>query len=75
MLKYVLFGTGDYYQRFRHWFEERKVVAILDNDVTKQGTTIDGYSVIAPDQITEYCYDAIVILSFYVKEMKEAINK
>ena len=70
---YVLFGTGDYYQRFRHWFSDKKVVAILDNDKKKQGTMLDGRPVLAPEKVRELCFDAVVILSFYVTEMKRQL--
>ena len=72
-MKYILFGTGDYYKRFRHWFAGRDVVAVLDNDEKKQGTYIDQYSIIAPADICSLEYDAVVILSFYVTEMKRQL--
>lgn len=72
-MKYVLFGTGDYYKRFRHWFEDRDVVAVLDNDHKKQGTIFDGYPVLSPKDINTVEYDAVVILSFYVTEMKKQL--
>ena len=70
---YILFGTGDYYRRYRRWFSDRNVLAVLDNDVSKQGSSIDGYPVIAPDDISKYHYDAVVILSFYVTAMKKQL--
>ena len=73
MMKYVLFGTGDYYKRFKHWFDGRKVIAVLDNDPKKQGTIFDGYPVMAPTDINSIEYDAIVILSFYITEMKKQL--
>ncbi len=72
-MRYVLFGTGDYYKRYSRWFAEREVAAILDNDVNKQGTILDGYLVIAPADVTKLEYDAIVILSFYVTEMRKQL--
>lgn len=71
--KYVLFGTGDYYNRFSHWFADKNVLAILDNDEKKQGTLLDGHPVVSPKDITKYDYDAIVILSFYISEMKKQL--
>lgn len=71
--KYILFGTGDYYKRFRRWFDEKDVVAILDNDVNKQGCLLDGSPVVAPSSIADYVYDVVVILSFYVTEMKKQL--
>lgn len=70
---YVLFGTGDYYQRFRHWFADKTVLAILDNDRKKQGTMLDGHPVIPPEEVKELPFDAVVILSFYVTEMKRQL--
>lgn len=72
-MKYLLFGTGDYYNRFSHWFADKDVLAILDNDEKKQRTLLDGRPVISPMDITKYNYDAIVILSFYISEMKKQL--
>ncbi len=72
-MKYVLFGTGDYYRRFKHWFSNREVVAILDNDINKQGTQLDGHIVLPPKDIVSYEFDAVVILSFYVVEMSNQL--
>ena len=72
-MKYLLFGTGDYYERYKKWFDRDKVVALLDNSELKQGTSIDGIQVLSPEQGVVLCYDAIVILSFYVKAMKKQL--
>lgn len=72
-MAYVLFGTGDYYRRFRHWFDDKTVLAILDNDRSKQGTILDGRPVLSPEEITSLPFDAVVILSFYVTEMKKQL--
>ena len=72
-MAYVLFGTGDYYQRFRHWFSKRTVLAVLDNDKKKQGTMMDGHPVISPEEVAGLPFDAVVILSFYVTEMKRQL--
>lgn len=67
---YVLFGTGEYYQRYRHWFRGRRILALLDNDREKQGTVLDGYPVLSPEEAAGLPFDAAVILSFCVAEMK-----
>lgn len=71
--RYILFGTGDYYNRFHHWFVDREVVAVLDNDEKKQGTTIDGHAIMSLADVRGLEYDAIVILSFYVASMKKQL--
>lgn len=69
-MKYLLFGTGDYYERYKKWFEKRDIVALLDNSEEKQNTFIDGIRVLSPKEGVKREYDIIVILSFYVKSMK-----
>lgn len=69
-MKFLLFGTGDYYQRYKKWFVNDDVIAVLDNNAEKQGHKIDGLDIIAPCEAVGLTYDYIVILSFYVKAMK-----
>lgn len=69
-MKYLLFGTGDYYERYRKWFAKSDVVALLDNSLSKQNTLIDGIKVLSPEEGIKLDFDVIVILSFYVKVMK-----
>ena len=69
-MKYILFGTGDYYNRYKKWFD---VVALIDNSKKKQNTVIDGHIVISPEEVLNIEYDIIVILSFYVKQMKQQL--
>lgn len=72
-MKYLLFGTGDYYRRYQKWFDMEEVAALLDNAADKQGTRIDGKAVLAPEDGVRLDYDRIVILSFYVREMKRQL--
>ena len=39
-MKYIIFGTGEYYKRYKRWFLDRDVVVLLDNDTKKQGKMI-----------------------------------
>lgn len=72
-MKYLLFGTGDYYERYKKWFDRVEIVALLDNSESKHGTYIDGIQVLSPAQGIMLEYDAIIILSFYVKAMKHQL--
>lgn len=74
-MTYLLFGTGDYYERYKKWFDKNEVAALLDNSTQKQNTTIDGIKVLSPQEGIQLEYDVIVILSFYVKSMKEQLIK
>lgn len=72
-MKIILFGTGDYYHRYKKWFEKEEILALLDNSANKQGKMIDGYRVLSPEDGIKLPYDVIVILSFYVKDMKKQL--
>jgi len=73
-MKVLLFGTGDYYNRYKKWFERQEVVALLDNSEQKQHTFIDGIKVLPPKEGVRLDYDIIVILSFYVKQMRQQLG-
>lgn len=72
-MQYLIFGTGDYYQRYKKWFDLEEVAALLDNAPEKQNTYLDGIKVLSPEQGVGLAYDAVVILSFYVKAMKRQL--
>lgn len=72
-MRILLFGTGDYYNRYKKWFENGNVIALLDNSEYKQHTIIDGLEVLPPEEGIKLEYDTIVILSFYVKQMKQQL--
>lgn len=69
-MKVLLFGTGEYYNRYKIWFAKEDIIALIDNSKEKQGQYIDNILVIPPEAVCQYEFDAIVILSFYVKAMK-----
>ena len=73
-MKFLIFGTGDYYNRYKKWFPAKEVLALLDNSEKKQNTKIDGIQVLPPEEGVRLPYDAIVILSFYIKEMRRQLQ-
>ena len=72
-MKFLLFGTGDYYERYKKWFDKNNVLALLDNSEEKQNRLIDGIKVLSPEEGISLSFDVIVILSFYVRAMKEQL--
>ena len=59
----------------KKWFDADDVVALLDNSPDKQHKVIDGIKVYPPKDVCKLKYDVIVILSFYVKEMRKRREK
>lgn len=60
-MRYLLFGTGEYYERYKKWIEGEDIIALLDNSLDKQGTVIDGIWVISPEEAVKLSFDAVVI--------------
>ena len=69
-MKLLVFGTGEYYGRFKKWLTKDEVVALLDNSPEKQYTVIDGVEVLPPKEGVRKEFDAVVVMSFYIKAMK-----
>ncbi len=72
-MKYLIFGTGEYYNRYKKWFERDAITALLDNAPEKQNTSLDGVPVVSPIQGIQMEYDAVMILSVHVKAMKQQL--
>lgn len=49
-MKYLIFGIGEYYIRYRNWFAKEDIFALIDNAVGKQNTYLDGIQVFSPEQ-------------------------
>lgn len=73
-MKYLLFGTGDYYRRLKKWFKRDDILALIDNNKNIQGTEIDGIPVMSPKEGITHPYDAIIVLSVYIEEMKKQLT-
>ncbi len=72
-MKFLIFGTGDYYNRYKKWFAHEDVVALLDNSQQKQYTFMDKTKILPPKEGVKLSYDVIVILSFHVNQMKQQL--
>lgn len=72
-MKFLLFGTGDYYNRFKHWFDNEDVLALIDNSQDKQGTILDGVRILSPADAVKLEYDFVVVLSFYITQMRQQL--
>lgn len=72
-MRIIIFGTGRMYERHRQELSKLPIVAFLDNDPNKQGTTLDGIIIISPSNIHQFNYDYIFIMSVHYKEMREQL--
>ncbi len=71
-MKIIIFGVGNYYQKRKKelaTFKQMEVIAFSDNNETLWGKEVDGFQVISPDQIKNFSYDMILIMSTYRDEI------
>lgn len=74
-MKILLFGTGDYYRKYRDWLRKEDILGLIDNDENKRGTLIDGYTVYLPREAAELPYDCIVVLSVHEETMHRQLKE
>lgn len=73
-MRLLVFGTGEYYQRYKKWLANQDIVALLDNSSAKQNTMMDGKEILSPQKGICREFDAVIIMSFYVKAMKAQLK-
>lgn len=61
-MKVVVFGTGLFYKNRKERVWKQKVVAFLDNDPQKQGTSLDNRMIYSPDKIKDLDYDYVLLM-------------
>lgn len=63
-MKCVIWGTGNYYNNYKRYIKLMgvEIVALVDQDKSKQGTMIDNLEVIAPESILNSELDVIIAM-------------
>ena len=75
MKKILIFGTGNEYKKYKKWIVNADIVALIDNDIKKQGTTINKIPVISVDEAKSFSVDCVYIMSsLYAREMSEQLK-
>ena len=72
-MRILLFGTGDYYRKYRDWFRREDILGLVDNDENKRGTLVDGYKVYLPQEAVQLSFDCVVILSVHEEGMRRQL--
>lgn len=72
--KIILFGAGDGgYRAFLCLRQEYEVIAFVDNNVQKHGSTLLSRPVISPAQINDYSYDYAIIANIYGNQVRKQL--
>lgn len=72
-MKIVVFGTGAFYINRQDALLKEEIIAFADNDNEKWTGKINNIPIVSPDQIKEFPYDRIVIMSRKKKEIKRQL--
>lgn len=72
-MRIVIFGTGIIFFRFWPYLDKKQVVCLIDNNTNKIGKYIDGVKIVSPDELKDFDYDAVLILSLHYSEMKKQL--
>lgn len=72
-MKIVIFGTGTYFDRYLKYIQKYEVVSVVDNDINKQGSVIEGYHIESPRNLKEIKFDNIYICSIYCHEIRKQL--
>lgn len=74
MMKVLIFGTGNFYKKYKDWFRsDISIVGFLDNSIKKTGKLLDGKTIYAPCAVHNLKYDFIFLLSSYYMEMRQQL--
>lgn len=73
MNRIIIFGTGKYYNQRKEYLKDVEIIVFLDNDINKQGKLLDGVKIISPEEVVNYCYDYIILMSMYQYDMKKQL--
>ena len=75
MIDVVVFGTGNYLQRYKKYLENKEIniVAYLDNNINKCGMKIDNVYIYLPEYLKKIKYDYIILMSIDVYNMKKQL--
>lgn len=73
-MKIIIFGVGEYYKKRKKYISENvEIIAFIDNNSKIWGNTIDGIKVYRPNQIFQFQYDRILLMSLKMEEMRQQL--
>lgn len=74
MMKVLIFGTGNFYEKYKDCFRnDIQIVGFLDNNEQKVGKLLDGKPIFKMCAVCDLEYDFIFLLSAYYMEMRQQL--
>lgn len=73
-MKLIVFGTGLFYEKRKREFPaDAEILVFLDNNRELWGKTLDGKGIVDPENICNYSYDKVLLMSKSADEMKQQL--
>ena len=72
-MKVLIFGIGNMYYRYKHYFENMEIVGFVDNNPDTWGNYVDGICVYEPNLIRTLSFDYIFLVSVHYKSMRKQL--
>lgn len=71
----LVYGAGYYYRKYRPFLEQANIIAIIDNDIDKQGRVLDGHIIMSVEEGLKQRYDKIIVFGKYANEKRRDLKK
>jgi hypothetical protein len=72
----AIYGAGSLGRRCRREIERRAdVIAFVDSDRTKDGTTVEGVPVVSPERLDNLGPDMVIVASMYWPQILNCLNE
>lgn len=73
-MKFIVFGTGIYYQNLKKYINIEDIVCFADNAPDKQGSFMDGKQILAPKEVDFTQCDYVLVLIMRNTTVMEQLN-
>ncbi len=72
-MKFAVWGTGSYYQKYKKFIEPNEIGFLVDNNPKNQGAVLDGHLIYAPAQANFDQCDYILVLVMHYDEIRQQL--
>lgn len=72
-MKFLIFGTGLFYENRKYKFKPNEIIGFIDNDSQKWGQKLDNIKVYKPSEGIALSYDKIILMSTKKEQMRKQL--
>lgn len=72
-MKFLIFGTGLFYENRKYKFKPNEIIGFIDNDSQKWGQQLDNNKIYKPSEGIALSYDKIILMSTKKEQMRKQL--